>query len=376
MIPSSPFRVLVVLELTEAYAQAILRGVCRRGGQDPRLRLHTTRLFPLEALPRRLEQCDAVIASLVQPEVAEILLALDVPLVNVSNRGTSLHPYSVVSDLGGALERALLHFRERGISRVAMLGTVADTADLPPELADSFMFLGQIPFGGGQRILNKQSLAETGEWLRQAGFPLGVFCGSDAVAQQLAEICERCGISVPEEVAIVGSGNDEVACLSAHPTLSSVDLQFEEVGVRAVDMLFELLEGNTPDPPQQAVPSGTVMVRQSSNVYAVDDPYVARALIIMEEHLTSHLDIATLADQLHISRRMFEHRFQRQMKMAPAAYFRARRMRRALELLENPDLQITEIAYACGFANAAHFCTLFRKQHGVTPKRFRETLRK
>lgn len=376
MISSSPFRVLVILELTEAYAQAILRGVCRRGGQDPRLRLRTARLFPLQALAPRLVECDAVIASLVEPDIAEMLLALNVPLVNVSNRGTSYHPFSVVSDLGGALERALRHFRERGICRVATLGTVADTADLPPDLADAFTFMGQIPFGAGNRIVNQQALAQTGGWLRQAGFPLGVFCGSDAVAQQLTEICERCGISVPEEVAVVGSGNDEVACLSAHPTLSSVELQFEEVGARAVDMLFELLEGKHPDPPLSSVPCGTVMVRQSSNVYAVDDPYVARALSIMEEHLTTHLDISSLADQLHISRRMFEHRFQRKMKMAPAAYLRARRLRRATELLENPDMQITEIAYACGFANAAHFCTLFRKQHGVTPKQFREILRK
>lgn len=161
-----------------------------------------------------------------------------------------------------------------------------------------------------------------GAWLKQAGFPLAVFCGSDGIALQFSEICERNGISVPQEVAILGSGNDEVACFSAHPTLSSVDMRFEEIGAQAVDLLMD----------------------------------------------------HTLAETLNISRRMFEHRFQRKMNIAPAAYLRAKRLRRAMELLENSDMQITEIAYAAGFANAAHFCTLFRKHQGMSPKQYRAGL--
>ena len=371
MISSSPIRVLVLLELTEAYAQAILRGVCRRGGQDPRLRLQTTRVFPLAHLTSRLEQCDAIIASVVNSDVAELLLTRQVPLVNVSNRGTDFHPFSVMADPQSALDRALRHFQERGIARVATLGTVGDIKRIPPEVRQCIEYLGPLPFSEEIRMMDPLAVTQTGDWLKQFRFPIGVFCKSDASALNLSEICERHGIKVPDEVAIVGSGNDEVACLSAHPTLSSVEMPFEEVGTGAVEMLFDLLEGRAPDPSLRAVPAGPVMVRQSSNVYAVDDPYVAKALRIMEEHLTTSLDIQTLADQLHISRRMFEHRFQRKMHMAPASYLRAKRLRRAVELLENPDMQITEIAYAVGFANAAHFSTLFRKQFGLTPKAYR-----
>ena len=371
MISSTPIRVLVLLELTEAYAQAILRGVCRRGGQDPRLRLQTTRVFPLAHLTSRLEQCDAIIASIVNSDVAELLLTRQVPLVNVSNRGTGFHPVSVVADPQGALERALQHFQERGIARIATLGTVGAFDRIPVELLENVEYLGHVPDGDGIRMMESRAVSQTGDWLKQCGFPLGIFCNSDAIALNVTEICERHGIKVPDEVAIVGSGNDEVACLSAHPTLTSVVMPFEEVGAGAVEMLFDLLEGRAPDPSLRAIPAGPVMVRQSSNVYAVDDPYVAKALRIMEEHLTTSLDIQTLADQLHISRRMFEHRFQRKMHMAPASYLRAKRLRRAVELLENREMQITEIAYAVGFANAAHFCTLFRKQIGLTPKAYR-----
>jgi LacI family transcriptional regulator len=374
MISTSPYTVLLILELTEAYAQAILRGACRRGGHDPRFRLHTTRLYPLENLPPRLANCDAIIASLIDQEVADTLLKKKVPIVNVSNRGTAFHPVSVVSDLAGALDRGLRHFQERGLTRIATLGKVADLNEIPEDLSSRFQYQGRVPFDMRIRVIDQKLVAQTGAWLKQAGFPLAVFCGSDAQALQLSEICERNGISVPQEVAILGSGNDEVACFSAHPTLSSVDMRFEEVGAQALGLLLNLLEGRNPKPNLRSVSPGQVMIRQSSNIYAVDDPYVAKALRIMDEDLTTHLNIGTLAETLNISRRMFEHRFHRKMNMAPAAYLRAKRLRRAKELLKNSDMQITEIAYAAGFANAAHFCTLFRKQQGMSPNQYRASL--
>lgn len=375
MIPSA-FRVLVVLELAEPYAQAILRGICRRGGQDPRLRLQIMRLFPSNFLPQRLEHCDAVIASVVDQNVAEILQASMVPLVNVSNRGTTYHPNSVVSDLPGAFVRALQHFQERGLSHVASLGKPEAEATLPKEYRKILTYHGGIPYRDGWPLIDHLSVEKVGNWLKEAPHPLGVFCISDGLAAQLCQICERCEISVPDEVAIVGSGNDEVLTLTNRPTLSSVEMRFEEVGVQAVRMMLEILDGNIPDPPLQVIPGGSVLVRQSSNIYAVKDPYVSRALKLMDEHVTEPLDISDLAGSLQISRRMLEQRFKKQMGMPPASYLRAKRLRQAAEMLANTNLQITEIAYATGFANAAHFCTLFRKHQGTSPRHYRDQTRK
>ncbi|MCC5847641.1 MAG: helix-turn-helix domain-containing protein [Verrucomicrobia bacterium] len=374
MNPSPVFRVLIALELTEAYAQSILRGVCRRGGLEPRLRLHTVRLFPSEVLPQRLAHCDGVIASIVNQEVAEILRSRKIPLINVSNRGTSFHPVSVVSDLQGAFARGLQHFQERGLAHVATLGKSEKDAVLPEEFREAFTFHGCVPFGDGMRLMDDKTVKKVGAWLKRVPHPLGVFCTSDGLAVNLSEICERNGLRVPEEVAIMGTGNDEVRALTNRPTLSSVEMNFDEVGCQSVQVLLDLLEGNTPNPPIRVVPTGPVVVRQSSNIYAVPDPYVAKALKLMDAHLAESLDIGNLAEMLHISRRMFEHRFQDQMGMPPAGYLRAKRLRHAAEMLENSDLQITEIAYATGFANAAHFCTLFRKHHGKSPKQFRAKL--
>ncbi|MCC5843847.1 MAG: helix-turn-helix domain-containing protein [Verrucomicrobia bacterium] len=375
MRPSSHFRVLIALELTETYAQSILRGVCRRGGLEPRLRMNTVKLFPCEDLPQRLEHCDGVIASIVSQEVAEILRRRNLPMVNVSNRGTSFHTVSVISDVHGAYARGLRHFQERGLSHVATLGKPEADAALPEAFREVFTFHGCVPFGEGLRLLDDETLANVGAWLKRTPHPLGVFCSSDGLAARLSELCERNGLAIPDDVAIVGSGNDEVVCLSNHPTLSSVDMQFAEVGNQAIQLLLEMLEGKTSVPPLRVVPPGPAVVRQSSNLYEVEDPYVSRALKIMDAHLTESLDIGTLAGTLNISRRMFEHRFQRQMNVAPAAYLRAKRLRRAKELLESSDLQITEIAYAVGFANAAHFCTLFRKDQGMSPKQYRAGLK-
>jgi AraC family transcriptional activator of tynA and feaB len=52
----------------------------------------------------------------------------------------------------------------------------------------------------------------------------------------------------------------------------------------------------------------------------------------------------------------------------------SRRLQTARDDLANPDLRhrsITDIAFACGFNDAAHFSRSFAKAYGMTPRQFR-----
>jgi AraC family transcriptional regulator len=48
------------------------------------------------------------------------------------------------------------------------------------------------------------------------------------------------------------------------------------------------------------------------------------------------------------------------------------RLRRAFELLPNPKNRVAEVAYACGFADHAHLCRIFKNSTGLTPTAFRD----
>jgi AraC-like DNA-binding protein len=56
-------------------------------------------------------------------------------------------------------------------------------------------------------------------------------------------------------------------------------------------------------------------------------------------------------------------------------YLQARRLERARELLRATDLSITEVAFAAGFSDHSYFTRLFRRETGMSPSQYRDTLR-
>jgi len=58
--------------------------------------------------------------------------------------------------------------------------------------------------------------------------------------------------------------------------------------------------------------------------------------------------------------------------MTPIEYLNSCRVEAASHLLLNqPDLSITQVAYACGFNSSQYFATAFQVFKGCTPSKFR-----
>jgi AraC family transcriptional regulator len=70
--------------------------------------------------------------------------------------------------------------------------------------------------------------------------------------------------------------------------------------------------------------------------------------------------------QVQISRQ-FHHHF----GCTVSEYIRRVRIARAQSLLSRRDLELAEIALACGFSDQSHFTTAFRKLTGMPPRRYR-----
>ncbi|MGJ3251623.1 MAG: helix-turn-helix transcriptional regulator [Elainellaceae cyanobacterium] len=56
-------------------------------------------------------------------------------------------------------------------------------------------------------------------------------------------------------------------------------------------------------------------------------------------------------------------------------YLQTHRMARAKQLLAEPTFNIAGVAQAMGYASQSHFCHMFKQQFGVTPRRYRSSLR-
>nr|WP_057928470.1 GlxA family transcriptional regulator [Burkholderia ambifaria] len=101
-------------------------------------------------------------------------------------------------------------------------------------------------------------------------------------------------------------------------------------------------------------------------------PKVKRAILLMEQHISHSITIDELARRLDLSARQLERLFREATGSGPAACYRAIRIRTAAWMLMHLDKNISEIAAACGFADASHLGREFRRAYGMSPGAYRE----
>jgi len=92
---------------------------------------------------------------------------------------------------------------------------------------------------------------------------------------------------------------------------------------------------------------------------------------IISANLYNNLSIAELAHLTAKSESSFKRYFTKYYKESPAKYFKTKRLEKAAGLLKDSSLLISEIAWDCGFENAAHFSDSFRAYFGRSPKVYR-----
>jgi len=97
-----------------------------------------------------------------------------------------------------------------------------------------------------------------------------------------------------------------------------------------------------------------------------------RCLDFVDAHISRSITLADLGQIACLSPMHLGAQFKKAVGMTPHSYILQRRIDRAKRLLLSSDDSAAAIGNAVGFANPAHFCTVFRKAVGHTPARWRE----
>jgi transcriptional regulator GlxA family with amidase domain len=105
--------------------------------------------------------------------------------------------------------------------------------------------------------------------------------------------------------------------------------------------------------------------------YGVHSTSLIAALELMERHSAKPLRRSEVARRIGISTRQLDRLFAGKLKRSFQKHYRAIRLERSRELLHQSSATVTEIAVACGFANASHFTRVYRNCYGTTPSRSR-----
>jgi AraC-like DNA-binding protein len=91
----------------------------------------------------------------------------------------------------------------------------------------------------------------------------------------------------------------------------------------------------------------------------------------LDQNISQPLSLEQVAEYHHLSASHLSLLFQKHYRVTPTAYRLQKRIARARSLLRETPQSVKEIATACGFTDAAHFCKEFKKRTGHTPGEMR-----
>ena len=156
---------------------------------------------------------------------------------------------TVFVDTYHGIQLAVEHLVKQGIEHIAYIGgdrkeqtgleryegyrDAILNAGLP--LIESYVIESNYTESGGYLGLKQLLLLENR--------PLGIVTANDLMALGVIKACEEAGLRIPQDMAVVGMDNTDIAA-RIQPKLSSVALHQEEVGRQAAQILMDRLHGN------------------------------------------------------------------------------------------------------------------------------------
>jgi len=206
--------------------------------------------------------------------------------------------------------------------------------------------------------------------------PIGVFASSEEVGRMIAQMCRQRGWRVPHDVAIIAGMNEESLCEYPRPSLTSVEIGYERIGYEAAQLLDRLMDGDTPPTEPVLIPPQGLVVRESTDFFAVEDPVMSAALEFIAANSQHHqIGAVDVAAAVNIGLRTLQRQFRKYLDRPITAEIQRVRIERAKRELAQSKRPIYEIARDVGFGRAMRMYEVFRRELGVTPREYRKKRR-
>jgi LacI family transcriptional regulator len=322
-----------------------------------------------------------VIAQLITLEVARDAIALRKPLVDTACCLSRVNAATVDVDHQAVGRLAAEHFLERGYRSFGFFGSdwahysKLREASYQLRLAEAGCAASTcyVEYTLRLRALRewKHAARRVQTWLVGLPKPVAIFATNDPPARELADLCAGLGLRVPDDVALLGVDNDDLECGLTSPPLSSIATPARQIGHEAARILDEMMSGRPAQrEPVLLQPCG-VVVRQSTDTLAINDPSVVTALNFIRTHIAEPIRVNDVVREVVLSRRSLEYKFHDLVGHSILEEIRRWRVQRVQELLGGTDLLMPAIARRSGFSSQRRMAVVFREVKGLTPTEYR-----
>ncbi len=371
-------RIAMLIETSKAYGRGLLRGL----GQYARLRrgwtIYVQERGLNDPIPEWLSggDFDGIFLRTSEQATVDEVLNLQIKTVFLGEEVPAGHP-AVLNDDAAYASMAVQHFRQRGFRNFAFVGISGECwSDIRRDA-----FKSEVErIGATAHIIEPTSATNPSswsdvqrkltQWLQGLPTPIGILCCYDGIARNVLDACRDSNLLVPEQVAVIGVDNDQVLCEVCDPPLTSISPNTAQLAAVAGSLLSRLIDGEQLSETVIVPPQG-IVARASTDIVAVEDPCVARALGMIRRVACDGIAVVDVLGELPISRRTLERRFQALLGTTLQEEISRVRLQRVKELLVQSDLSLQEITNLSGYNYASYMISQFRKSEGLTPQQFR-----
>ena len=376
-----PPRVALVVETSTQFGRTLLSGVAQYVRESgPWTVVFTDRAVNDQA-PSWLRKWvgDGIITRVASSDIRDIIAAKGIPTVDLNEQTADLNIPQISNDHEAIARLAAQHLMERRFVHFAFVGHAGHVWSEQRAITFSETVRSK---GHSCAVYKSQALGMTGmregvwnteldqltEWLKSLPKPLGVMASTDFRGLQVLTACRMAGLAVPNEVAVIGVGADDVACALSDPPLSSVELGAWQMGYEAATLLDGMMRGERiPTRYVKRMPPAGVVVRRSTDGVAIYDPKVAAAARYIREHALNGIRVPNVLRHVGVSRTTLQDRFNRELGKSIHDLIAETKLDRVRELLAETDLPIAEVSLRCGFRHVEYMTEMMRLRTGQTP---------
>jgi LacI family transcriptional regulator len=154
-----------------------------------------------------------------------------------------------------------------------------------------------------------------------------------------------------------------------------MEFGYERIGYESAKLLAGLMDGGKPPTkPIWLSPQGLV-VRESTDFFAVKDSLVATALEFISKNSHRRIGQDDVSRAVKAETRTLQLRFRKVLDRPIVAEIRRVRIERAKRELVQSTRRLSDIARDVGFGESVRMYEVFRREVGVTPSEYRKQRR-
>ena len=217
--------------------------------------------------------------------------------------------------------------------------------------------------------------AEMAKGMQDLPRPCGVYAKDDILAVAALRALRELGIRCPDDMPLVGTGDDVVFCHSNDPALSSIKYPGREIGKEAAILLRRMMTGEHVPQGTHVVVLPTLSTRESTGRVVLSDAVITTAMdLIRGAPLMQPIRVGELAHKTGVSRELLRQRFHAVLGVSPRHEIERVRMEQLRQALRNPRLPMATIAENHGFGGNDELSRFVKRVSGMTPGQIRKAL--